>query len=228
MTEKERKPIYSITPFTLLDYPDHTACILWFAGCNMRCGYCYNPEIVEGKGKITISETLQFLTTRTNLLDGVVLSGGECTLHPDLPPLAQEIKQQGMKVKLDTNGSRPQVITSLLEAGLLDYVALDFKALPGTYRRITGSNLFESFERTLHLLMQANIPFEVRTTLHSYLHDADHLQEMISYLRQKGYRHAYYLQHFVGDKPTLEALPHSNKHTFLEVTSTHQNVIWRN
>jgi pyruvate formate lyase activating enzyme len=93
------KPVYSITPFTLLDYPHKTACILWFAGCNMKCVYCYNPDIVFGKGKISISEVLNFLNRRKSLLDGVVLSGGECTSHKNIRQLLQEIKKLGFLVK---------------------------------------------------------------------------------------------------------------------------------
>lgn len=93
-----KKIIYNISPFTLLDFPDKTACILWFAGCNMRCAYCYNPDIVLGKGKKTIKEALNFIKTRKGLLDGVVLSGGECTLYKELPEIAREIKKMGFLV----------------------------------------------------------------------------------------------------------------------------------
>ena len=91
------KPIYSITPFTLLDYPHKAACIIWFAGCNMRCLYCYNPDIVLGKGKLSFQEALNFLKTRINLLDGVVLSGGECTSHKNIKVLLQEIKKRAKR-----------------------------------------------------------------------------------------------------------------------------------
>ncbi|MDR0762368.1 MAG: radical SAM protein, partial [Campylobacteraceae bacterium] len=98
------KPIFDITPFTMLDYPEHLSCIVWFAGCNMRCSYCYNPHIVLGEGNIGIDELLNFLRTRAGRLEGVVLSGGECTLYPELPKLCREIKELGFKIKLDTNG----------------------------------------------------------------------------------------------------------------------------
>jgi len=151
------KPIYSITPFTLLDYPDKTACILWFAGCNMRCLYCYNPDIVLGKGKLTFQDVFTFVEKRKKLLDGVVLSGGECTLHPHIDWLMKELKNRGLKVKIDTNGSRPTVLNKLLSENLIDYVALDFKALKNNYYDITKSTLFNKFKASLNLLNQSSI-----------------------------------------------------------------------
>ena len=115
------KPIYNITPFTLLDYPNHSACIFWYAGCNMRCLYCYNPEIVLGKGAITFFETISFLKTRQGLLDAVVFSGGECLMHKKIVQQIQEIKAMGFLVKIDTNGSKPAVLKQLIDENLIDY-----------------------------------------------------------------------------------------------------------
>ena len=133
-------PIYSITPFTLLDYPHQSACILWFAGCNMRCLYCYNPEIVLGKGKLTFQHALDFLHTRKNLLDAVVFSGGECLLHKNCLEFIATVKKMGFLVKIDTNGSKPKVLHTLLHQQTIDYIALDFKSLPNTFEKITQSN----------------------------------------------------------------------------------------
>ncbi len=203
--------MYSITPFTLLDYPDKTACILWFAGCNMRCLYCYNPEIVNGKGKISFDQALHFLDQRGTLLDGVVLSGGECTLHKGLPGFTAKLKQRGYSVKIDTNGSAPLVIEKLIQAGQIDYVALDFKALPHAFKKITVSDLYRNFEQSLNILLRNNIDFEVRTTVHSNLITKEDLEKMALFLEQSGYTGNYYVQHFVNDTPTLGDLPHSRK-----------------
>ena len=194
-------PIHSITPFTLLDYPGKTACILWFAGCNMRCVYCYNPEIVLGKGHISITEALGFIRSRKGLLEGVVLSGGECTLHRSIFPLLESIKELGFAVKIDTNGSRPKVLKALLHRGLVDYIALDFKALAHRYHAITKSGLFSAFEESLSLLVGTDVPFEVRTTVHSDLTGLEDLQAMVSFLQQVGYTGSYYIQHYVNDVP---------------------------
>lgn len=196
-------PIYQITPFTLLDYPDKIACIVWFAGCNMRCQYCYNIEIVKGKGHLSYDEVLSFLDTRKNLLDAVVLSGGECMLHIRIEPFIRNIKQRNLLVKIDTNGSNPRAIAKLLRENLIDYVALDFKALKDRFHKVTGSDHFHEFEKTLDLLLNAQIPFEVRTTVHSNLLDENELIRMADYLKQKGYSGTYYLQRFFNNTPTL-------------------------
>lgn len=203
------KPIYSITPFTLLDYPDKTACIIWFAGCNMRCTYCYNPDIVLGKGKISVDEVANFLNKRAGLLDGVVFSGGECTLHPEIFSLAQVVKDAGMLVKIDTNGTRPDVIRQLAESGLLDYVALDYKATPGKLKAITGYDDFTTIDKTVKILLDYNVTFEVRTTVHSIqLYDED-LVTMNQRLHDLGYKGVHYIQHFQNTGNTLRVMEKS-------------------
>jgi pyruvate formate lyase activating enzyme len=209
--ESVAKPIYSLTPFTLLDYPHKSACILWFAGCNMRCLYCYNPEIVFGKGTITFEKALQFLKSRKQLLDAVVFSGGECLLHKKSVSFIAEVKKMGFLVKIDTNGSQPEVLEELIKKELINYVALDFKAMPTNFEKITQSKLFIPFEKSLLLLLQSGIPFEVRTTVHSELLNTKDIQEMIGYLENAGYTGNYYIQHFVNGVPSIEKLGHSFK-----------------
>lgn len=209
MKENATKPIYSITPFTLLDYPHQSACILWFAGCNMRCLYCYNPEIVLGKGTLTFEKALDFLRSRQNLLDAVVFSGGECLLHKNIIERIAEVKKMGFLIKIDTNGSQTEVVQQLIEKKLIDYLALDFKAMPAHFEKITQSNLFVPFEKSLQLLIKSEIPFEVRTTVHSDLISEKDIRMMIDYLEQRNYAGNYYLQFFVNGVPTLEKLGHS-------------------
>jgi pyruvate formate lyase activating enzyme len=212
------KPIYSITPFTLLDYPHKTACILWFAGCNMRCLYCYNPDIVLGKGKLSFQDALKFLKTRVNLLDGVVLSGGECTLHKNIINLIIEIKKIGLLIKVDTNGTNPDMIEFLLKEKLIDYVALDFKAPTNKFESITNSNLYSKFICSLKLLINSNVPFEVRTTLHSSLLLQNDIQKMIDVLEKYDYKGSYYIQKFMNDTDTLSKIENS-KHNTINITS---------
>lgn len=177
----------------------------------MRCLYCYNPEIVLGKGKISFDEVLSFLKTRKNLLDAVVLSGGECTMHKNLIPFVKQIKALGFAVKVDTNGSNPEILKQMMEGELIDYVALDFKASEAKYIQVTQSNLFSVFEKSLHLLLQSQIAFEVRTTFHSDLIDETELRSMISYLERKQYSGEYYIQHFVNNVETIGDLPRSSR-----------------
>ena len=205
------KSISSFTPFTLLDYPHKAACILWYAGCNMRCLYCYNPEIVLGKGTISFDAILEFLTKRKGLLDAVVFSGGECTIHKKIAENIKQVKALGFLVKIDTNGSKPELLNQLIENKEIDYVALDFKAPPKKFETITKSNLYEPFEKSLHILLKSNLPFEVRTTYHSELLDETDLQKMISFLEINNYRGNYYIQHFRNNTETLENLNYSTK-----------------
>jgi pyruvate formate lyase activating enzyme len=218
--ESAARPIYSLTPFTLLDYPHKSACILWFAGCNMRCLYCYNPEIVFGKGIISFENAMQFLKGRIHLLDAVVFSGGECLLHKKSISFITEVKNMGFLVKIDTNGSQPEVLKELITKELIDYVALDFKAMPEKFEKITQSKLFIPFEKSLLLLLQSGIPFEVRTTVHSELLNKNDIQQMISYLESIGYTGNYYIQHFVNGATTIEKLGHSFKELENENLST--------
>lgn len=204
-------PVYDITPFTLIDYPDKTACIIWFAGCNMRCSYCYNPDIVFGKGKMSFDEVFSFLEKRKNLLDAVVLSGGECTMHRHLKEFVYKIKALGYLIKIDTNGSNPAILKTLIQEGLIDYVSLDFKAPSFKFHAVTGSYLFEKFSQSLSILNTSGIPFEVRTTYHSVLLNKNDLNNMMDYLLSNNYSNHFYIQEAVNSATTIDNLPSSVK-----------------
>ncbi|MEA3373214.1 MAG: anaerobic ribonucleoside-triphosphate reductase activating protein [Campylobacterota bacterium] len=199
----ETHPLYDITPFTALDYPDHLAAIFWFAGCNMRCDFCYNVDIVFGEGSLTIDEALEFLQTRVGLLDGVVLSGGEATLYDGLPELCRQIKTLGFKIKLDTNGLQTEMIKTLVEEKLVDYIALDYKAPAQKFAAVTKNRHYEKFEKTLRFLIVSDISFEVRTTLHPDLLNEEDINLIIADLKAKGYEGNYYIQHFITADKTI-------------------------
>ncbi|MGZ9097503.1 MAG: anaerobic ribonucleoside-triphosphate reductase activating protein [Micavibrio sp.] len=203
-------PIYSVTPFTMLDFPGRTACIVWFSGCNMRCGYCHNPQIVKGKGRGTSDEVLDFLKKRQGLLDGVVLSGGEASVYPGLPAFVRDVRALGYAVKLDTNGLRPEIVQNFLDDGFLDYIALDYKAPPEKFKKITGVTKFFDFSQTLSLLCSQNrVPFEIRTTVHTALMDEGDVCAILHDLDSRDYRGTYYIQNFRADnnRQTLGMLP---------------------
>lgn len=207
---QELLPVYAVTPFTMLDFPERTACIVWLSGCNMRCAYCHNPQIVKGKGRGTAEDVLAFLRKRQGLLDGIVLSGGEASAWPGLPAFIRQAKQLGYAIKLDTNGLRPDLIAAFLVENLLDYVALDYKAPPGKFKKVTGVDKFAAFGKTLDILcMQKTVPFEVRTTVHTALLDEEDVSAIIRDLEARGYHGAYYVQNFRADndRPTLGHLP---------------------
>lgn len=202
-----RKGVYDITKFTTLDYPDHLACIFWFAKCNMRCSYCYNPQIVHGEGILSNEELLSFLKSRTGKLDAVVLSGGECTLNPDIVELCEEIKELGFKIKIDTNGLNPDVLKELIDFSLVDFIALDYKAPATKFKEITKNSSSENFYKTLDMLIDKNFPFEARTTVHADLLKEDDINDIILDLSQRKYTGTYYLQNYLHVEETMEELP---------------------
>ena len=225
--KSSNKPVYDITKFTHLDYPQHLACIIWFQGCNMRCKYCYNKDIVFAKeGIYSIEDVLTFLRTRKSLLDAVVLSGGEATNH-DLISLCKAIKDLGFLIKLDTNGTNIEQIKSLLLHKLIDYVALDYKAPKYKFFTITHSHKYEAFSATLNLLIEENIDFEVRTTLHADLLNEEDINAIISDLHTRAYKHPYYIQEFKETSNNIGNLTKASKLFDKSKLSSKLKIIWR-
>ncbi|MCD6654590.1 MAG: anaerobic ribonucleoside-triphosphate reductase activating protein [Sulfurovum sp.] len=221
------KPLYDITPFTALDYPDHLAAIFWFAKCQMQCVYCYNRNIVFGDGKISQEEALSFLKNRQGLLEGVVLSGGEATLYGELVAFCKQIKQLNFKIKLDTNGLNTEMISALAENNLVDYIALDYKAPKQKFQSITKNKHFDFFSDTLEYLIKKEFPFEVRTTVHSDLLQAEDINQIIKDLLKRGYKNTYYLQKFIYTPDTIGKVK-EQKHIFdVSKLSDDLKIIWR-
>ena len=221
------KNIYDITKFTHLDYPNHLSCIVWFSGCNMRCDYCYNKDIVFSKnGNYDYKDVLNFLKTRLNLLDAVVLSGGEATTY-NLVEFCQAIKKLKFKIKLDTNGINYKHVKELLDLNLLDYIALDYKAPKEKFTKITHSNKYDEFSKTLDLLISLDIDFEVRTTLHSDLLDEDDINTIIKDLLSRGYNKSYYIQNFQDTGNNIANITSPIKKFDISKLSNNLNIIWR-
>lgn len=190
-----------ITKLTLLDFPGKTACIVFTAGCNFRCGYCHNPEFVLPerlkeieKGFIPEDVFFRFLERRKSLLQGVVITGGEPTLHPDLEEFIAKIRALGYAVKLDTNGNRPDVLRRLIENGLVQYVAMDFKTSFDRYPTLSGLGASAAaVEESFHLLKEGTLPYEFRTTLVREIHTEEVLEAMRQSLEGAS---RYFLQPF--------------------------------
>ena len=185
--------IQGLQKLTLLDYPGRIACTVFLGGCNFRCPFCHNGGLALGgdsDGIMSVEELLAFLDSRRGRLQAVCISGGEPTLHPDLPALIGEIKSRGFEVKLDTNGTNPEMLSLLIADGLVDYVAMDIKNSPDKYALTTG--LISNFEfqisnfnavcESAALLMQGRVDFEFRTTLLKELHTADDLEAIGKWL----------------------------------------------
>jgi pyruvate formate lyase activating enzyme len=206
--------IADITKFTLQDYPNKIACIVWFAGCSMRCQYCYNTELLEKKyGFLRREEIFQFLETKIGLLDGVVLSGGECTLAEELGDFAVEIKKLGFLLKIDTNGLNLEMIVMLVENGLVDFIALDFKAPEDKFTEVTQlskifyRNFKETLKFTVESYLRGKIDMEIRTTVHTSLIGEGDINGIISEIDDLGYNGGFYIQNFRNDgKNTLANL----------------------
>lgn len=221
------KPIFDITPFTALDYTNHLSAIFWFSKCNMRCDYCYNPDIVFEDGKISIEKALEFLKSRVGLLEAVVLSGGEVTLYSDLEDLCKEIKKLGFKIKLDTNGQNPKMVKKLLDEKLLDYVALDYKAPEYKYEAITKNRHFEKFQKTLKLLIDEEFSFEVRTTVHADLLNVEDINSIVDDLVSLNYKGTYFLQAFLLTDSNIGNIKEEKNLFDKSALSNKINIVWR-
>ena len=167
--------IAGLQKMTLLDYPGKVACTVFLQGCNFRCPFCHNSSLLGAPEEepIPTEQLLEFLRKRQGLLDGVCITGGEPTLHKELPALLKEIKALGFAVKLDTNGYRPEILQSLAQQQLLDYVAMDIKNCPERYAEtagITGLDIGK-IEQSMRFLMEGQLDYEFRTTVVQQFHN---------------------------------------------------------
>lgn len=179
----------------------------------MRCDFCYNLEIVYSKGKYSFLDFEEFLKSRKNLLSGIVLCGGEPTFHSEIYDVAKALKHLGFKIKLDTNGLKPDIVKRLQEEKLIDYLALDFKAPEYKFEQITKSkkSLYHNFIQTLKYLIKSDMDFEVRTTFHSELLTLHDIENMLELLEKLNYTKEYFLQSFVNDLETIGNIKASKK-----------------
>jgi pyruvate formate lyase activating enzyme len=164
---------------SLIDFPGKVSCVCFVSGCNFRCPYCHNPDLVDNPANSVLDEAafLSFIRERRGFLDGVVVSGGEPTLQSDLPAFAGRIKREGLNVKLDTNGSHPRMIQELIEKRLVDYVAMDIKTDPSLYPELLKEELDPGIIRaSVMLIMDSGIPYEFRTTCLQPFVDAEKVE----------------------------------------------------
>lgn len=188
--------INGFNKLTLLDYPGHLAATIFLGGCNMRCPFCHNASLVikvSSQPVIPAEEVLAFLAKRTNILEGVCITGGEPTLSQDLPELLQKIKAMGFQVKLDTNGTNPSMLKSLVSDQLIDYVAMDIKNSRDKYRATAGSpNLsLELIDESISFLLTSPLDYEFRTTVVKEFHTSEDMLFLGEWLTGAK---AYYLQ----------------------------------
>ncbi len=191
--------IAAIQKTTLLDFPGKVACTVFLPGCNLRCPFCHNASLVLPEQRVgeplPPEALLSFLDRRKGILDGVCITGGEPTIYSDLPQLIGSIREKGMLVKLDTNGSHPRMLRRLMEEGLLDYVAMDIKNSPERYRETCGgAEVLAQVKESAAVLMEGNVEYEFRTTVCKPYHDEKSVGEIGQWLQGAK---RYFLQNFV-------------------------------
>ncbi|HOE74858.1 MAG TPA: anaerobic ribonucleoside-triphosphate reductase activating protein [bacterium] len=190
--------IAGLQKFSLIDYPDKICAIIFTRGCNFRCRYCHNPEIcrnLKDQTNIPLKEIYHFLQRKKGKLDAVTITGGEPTIHPDLIRMIKRIKEMGFLLKLDTNGSNPDVLETIIQKKLVDYIAMDIKAPLEKYKEIMGWPISpEVLTRSINLIINSGIHHEFRTTIAKSLTTKEDLCKIAKTIKGA---ESYYLQRFV-------------------------------
>ncbi len=199
--------LHGIQKMTLLDFPGVVSCTIFLGGCDFRCPFCHNFELIDGSEKPIMddSELIEFLKGRKALLDGVAITGGEPCLHKDLPELIRKIRAEGYKVKLDTNGYHPELLKAILDEGLVDYVAMDIKNSEEKYALTCGLDTIDmdKIKESISLLMNGNTEYEFRTTVVDELHDENDFEQIGALI---GGAKRYFLQRFTD----RDSVPYGN------------------
>ena len=192
--------IAGLQKLTTTDFPGHLACIVFTQGCNLRCPYCQNSGLLPitkeiDENSISYDDLFDFLEKRKNVLDGVVISGGEPLIHSDIKELITRIKNLGYKVKLDTNGTNPNLLKELIEEHLIDYIAMDIKNDFDNYARTIGLEKIniDSIKQSIDLLKTSNVDYEFRTTIVKEFHSFDSITNICDLI---GTKSKYFIQNF--------------------------------
>ena len=186
--------IGGLNKLTAQDYPEHLACIIFTKGCNFNCSYCYNRDLVDNKTE-TIDEEyiMTYLYKRRKLLDGVVISGGEPTIWDDLILFIKQVKEFKLDIKLDTNGYNPAMLKEIIDNNLVDYIAMDIKAIPDKYEKVVNKKIdFNKILESIDLIKKSNIKYEFRTTIMKDVHDKNDIVKILKLIGDS----KLYLQNF--------------------------------
>lgn len=217
--------IFGLEKLSLVDYDGKIAATVFTGGCNFRCPFCHNSALVldyKTLPHISDAEIFSYLEKRRGVLEGVCVTGGEPTLNPDLPEFIAKIKNIGYSVKLDTNGTNPEMVKSLFSAGLIDHFAVDIKNDKDDYAEIIGLKSFDTknVEKTVEFLMTSGASYEFRTTIINEFHSADNIRKIGEWI--KGANN-YFMQKFKsGDnciRGGLSPVPTEKAKEFLEIIS---------
>lgn len=212
--------ISGIQKLSLVDYDRHIGATIFVSGCNFACPFCHNAGLVAGtESQIDTNDILEYLQKRFGLLEAVIISGGEPTLYPDLPKFIEQIKKMGYLVKLDSNGTNPEMIKYLYENHLIDYIAMDIKNSFEKYPTITNKNCdIEKIKQSIKYIMSCGIDYEFRTTLVAEFFDENDIKKIGKNIAQAK---RYYLQKFEDSgnciSQGLHAIPKAQALEFLKI-----------
>jgi len=215
--------IGGLQKLTLIDYPGRLAATVFLTGCNFRCPWCYSaelvlPEKIKNQPKISEKELFKFLKERKKLIDGVVLCGGEPITSKGLASLIKKIKKMGFFIKLDTNGSNPEILKKLINEKLVDYVVMDLKAPKEKYSVVAGPKVdIKKIQKSIDILKEGKVDYEFRTTIVPTLHEKEDLLKMAKWI--SGAKR-YYLQNFRPEKtidPKFEKIKPYSQEFLLEI-----------
>ena len=215
--------IGGLQKLTLIDFPGRLAATVFLTGCNFRCPFCYAselvlPEKIKNQPKISEKELFKFLKERKDLIDGVVLCGGEPTISKEVVPLIKKIKKMGFSVKLDTNGSDPKLLKNLIDQKLVDYIAMDIKGPKERYNDFSGVKVdVKKIQKSIDILKEGKVDYEFRSTIVPTLHKKEDVIEMAKWIRGAK---RYYLQNFRPEKtinPKFEKIKPYSQEFLLEI-----------
>jgi len=211
--------IGGLQKLTLIDYPGRLAATVFLIGCDFRCPFCYSselvlPEKIKNQPRIPEKEFFKFLKERKGLLEGVTICGGEPCINKDLPQFCKKIKKHGYLVKLDTNGSKPEMLKNLIGKKLIDYVAMDIKASQEKYAKAIGVKLnIKKIQKSINILKDREIDFEFRTTIVPTIHQKEDILKIARWIKPA---RKYFLQNFRPEKtidPSFENIkPYSQEY----------------
>lgn len=197
--------ISGLQKLTLLDFPDVVSCIVFTKGCNLRCPFCHNSSLVVDSKltpEIDEEEVFSYLNKRKNILDGVVISGGEPLLQKDIKDFIVKVKTLGYKVKLDTNGVNSKLLSELIDEKLVDYVAMDIKNTFDKYDMTTGksNSRIDNIKESIRILKKEKVLYEFRTTIVKDFHNIEDIKKILKYINGS----KYFIQNFVDNENTIK------------------------
>ena len=222
--------IHGLQKMTLLDFPGQVACTVFLGGCEFRCPFCHNADLLDmsAPGIMDDDELLEFLKKRKGLLDGVAFTGGEPLLRKDLPELLVRVRDIGYKIKVDTNGDHPDLLKEIVQAGLADYIAMDVKNSPARYAETIGRETFDTapVDESIQFLLSGQVRYEFRTTVVKQFHDEASFEAIAQWIDGAD---RYELQGFV-DRDTvpfagLEACSREEMEHFADIVRPHVKTV---